>query len=428
MSRHFTWRFWLYSSATAFLFIIAMSSGDNDSSSWFVALAPFIVVFALSAWSGWWHSLEVERVTLSRLRLIEGDELSILVDITCDRPLPIVELEMQYPAAMEPVTPIRVVQPLEGDSRVRFDVRVTKWGVTGPEFLNVVTRDRFGLTETIQQFPLANRVHVHPPTEKIRSMISALQTRSAIGDHRSTARGPGMELAEVRTYNAADPVRLIHPMLSLRRGKPMVADRHTDRSTDVVLFVDAVQDIGESLDSTLRSTVAVAIGLQERHFRSMDRVGIMDRSTGVRWLTPALGRRAGHIIIDTLLSSKVMQDRHGDLPTLPLNSLHTRSLIVAITPLYSEVFVNDLAQLRRHGHLVVVLLVRRELSAESSPVARRVTRLTTEWQKQRLEELGVVVLPWDPSNPVEPLLQKAVLAGRRPMGGRGSLRAIGQPS
>ncbi len=425
MSRHLTWRFWLYAGISAALFIIASSSRDGEAAVWFIALSPFAVVLTLSVLSGWWVSLEVERVTLSQLRLIEGDELSIFVDVRCPRPIAIVELEMQYPASMIPVTPPRVIQPIDGDSRVRFDVRVEKWGVTGPEFLNVVTRDRFGLSETIQQFPLSNRVHVHPPTERIRSMVRAAQTRSAIGDHRSTARGPGVELAEVRNYNPSDPVRLIHAMLSLRRGKPMVADRNTDQATDVILFIDAVQDVGETLDSTLRSTVAAATGLQERHFRSMDRVGILDRSTGVRWLPPALGRRAGHIIVDTLLSAKVMQDRRGDLPTIPLESLDGRSLILAVSPLYSEVFTSDLAQLRRRGHSVVVLLVQRHLDTGASSIARRVTRITNEWQKRRLAELGVVVLPWDPSGPVEPVLQKAVLAGQRPMGGRGSIR---QPS
>ncbi len=189
--------------------------------------------------------------------------------------------------------------------------------MTGPEFLNVVTRDRFGLTESIQQFPLTNILHVHPPSERIQAMLHAERTRSTVGDHRSNAQGPGMELAEVRAYQSGDPVRRIHPGLSLRRGKPMVADRYTEQASDVVLFVDVVQDVGEPLDSTLRSTIAAAIGLQQRHFRSMDRVGILDRSTGVRWLPPSLGRRAGHIIVDTLLSSRPMQDRRGDLPTVP---------------------------------------------------------------------------------------------------------------
>ena len=117
-----------------------------------------------------------------------------------------------------------------------------------------------------------------------------------------------------------------------------------------------------------------------------------------------------------------MQDRRGDLPTIPIESLDGRSLILAVSPLYSEVFTSDLAQLRRRGHSVVVLLVERQLDTGASAIARRVTRITNEWQKRRLAELGVVVLPWDPSGPVEPVLQKAVLAGQRPMGGRGSIR------
>ena len=343
MSRHLTWRFWFYGIVSALLLVAGLAAPDTEAAVWFVAMSPFVAVIILSLLSGWWRSLSIERVSLSRLRTIEGDELSVILDVRCPQPIAIADLELQLPAKLEPVSAPRVIQPLDGDSRIRFDVRAIQWGVTGPEFLNVVTRDRFGLTETIQQFPLTNRLHVHPPSERIQAMLNATTTRSAIGDHRSKARGQGMEMAEVRAFNSSDPVRRIHPTLSLRRGRPMVVERHTEQASDVVLFVDAVQDIGAPLDSTLRSTAAAAIGLQQRHFRSMDRVGILDRSTGVRWLSPALGRRAGHVIVDALLSSQVMQDRRGDLPSLPMTNLHTRSLILAISPLYSEVFASDLA-------------------------------------------------------------------------------------
>ena len=427
MSRHLTWRFWLYSLVSIAVLIFGLTVEIESASVWFIGLAPFVSVLVLSVLSGWWRTIDVERVTLSRLRLIEGDQLSINIDISCPQPVAIADLELQLPGRLEPITAPRVVQRIDGDSRIRFDVRAVQWGVTGPEFLNVVTRDRFSLTETIQQFPLNNRLHVHPPTEQIQAMIKASTTRSAIWDHRSKARGSGMELAEVRAYNSSDPVRRIHPTLSLRRGKPMVAERHTEESSDVVLFIDAVQDVGETLDSTLRSTVAAAIGLQQRHFRAMDRVGILDRSTGVRWLSPALGRRAGHIIVDTLLSSHVMQDRPGDLPSLPLSGLHTRSMIVAVTPLHSEVFVSDLAQLRHAGFNVLTIQVRRPLPQDIDLTERRIARISSAWQHNRLAELGIPVLPWDTSLPIEPVLRRASSSARTSGSRRGSLRSAGAP-
>ncbi|MGI9609056.1 MAG: DUF58 domain-containing protein, partial [Acidimicrobiia bacterium] len=233
MSRHLTWRFWLFLVFGAALIITGLSAPDDEATLPFVAATPFVSVMVLSLVSGWWRTVEIDRVSLSRLRTIEGDELSINVDLRCPQPIAIIDLELQLPAQLESVSAPRVVQRLEGDSRIRFDVRAIQWGVTGPEFLNVVTRDRFGLSETIQQFPLSNRVHVHPSSERIQAMINAATTRSAIGDHRSTARGPGMELAEVRDYNNSDPVRRIHPTLSQRRGRPMVVERHTEQATDV---------------------------------------------------------------------------------------------------------------------------------------------------------------------------------------------------
>jgi hypothetical protein len=160
----------------------------------------------------------------------------------------------------------------------------------------------------------------------------------------------------------------------------------------------------------------------------MDRVGILDRSTGVRWLSPALGRRAGHIIVDTLLSAQVMHDRRGDLPSLPMSSLHNRSLILAISPLYSEVFVSDLAQLRRAGFSVVVLQVDRPFGSDVGLIEQRLARINTTWQQRRLGELGISVLPWNTQLPIEPVLRRAVSSSQAVTAMRGSLRNIGAPA
>lgn len=424
MSRHLTWRFWLYAAASALLLLIGLVQPPGESSTSFIALAPFVTVIVLSIISGWWRSVEVTRVSLGRLRIIEGDEVALFVDLRCPHPVAVADFELQLPAALEPVSSCRITQPIAGDSRLRFDLRATRWGAIGPEFLNVVTRDRFALTECIQQFPLTNLIHVHPPSQRIQAILHAERTRSTIGDHRSIARGPGLELAEVRNHQPTDPIGRIHPVLSMRRGRPMVVDRHTERATDVILYIDAVQDVGSALDSTLRSTIAAAIGLQQRHFRSMDRIGILNRSTGVQWLPPSLGRRAGHLIVDALLSSAVMRDRPADLETLPYVQLDGRSLILALTPLYSEVVVADLARLRNRGHPVAVIAIDRPLDTSVDATARRILRIDNEINRRQLRELGVTVLPWETAGPLDPVLRRAVSAGRGPGRQRGALPGV----
>lgn len=424
MSRHLTWRFWLYAIAGALLLAVSLARPPGEATGVFVALAPFVAVIVSSIVSGWWRSVEVTRVALSRLRTIEGDELDVAVDLRSPSPVAIADIELQLPASLVAVSPTRLIQPLDGHSRVHFSVRATRWGVVGPEFLNIVTKDRFSLTECIQQFPLNNVVHVHPPSERVQAMLHAERTRSTIGDHRSVARGPGLELAEVRHHRPTDPIRRIHPVLSLRRGQPMVVDRHTERASDVILYIDAVQDVGTDLESTLRSALAAAIGLQQRHFRSMDRVGVLNRSTGVNWLPPNLGRRAAHVIVDALLSTVVMRDRPGDFATLPHLQLDGRSLILAVTPLYSEVVMTDLAQLRHRGHPVAVIVIGRPLDPTVDLLTRRILAVDHEINRRRLGELGITVLPWDTSAPLDPVLQRAVSSGRGPGRQRGSLPGV----
>ena len=111
-----------------------------------------------------------------------------------------------------------------------------------------------------------------------------------------------------------------------------------------------------------------------------------------------------------------------------MSGLHSRSLIVAISPLYSEVFVSDLAQLRRAGFSVVVLRVDRPFESDVGLVEQRMARINAAWQQRRLAELGISVLPWNTQLPIEPVLRRAVSSNQRVTSQRGSLRNAGAPA
>ena len=188
----------------------------------------------------------------------------------------------------------------------------------------------------------------------------------------------------------------------------MVAERQADRAGDVVVLVDSNQDLGVDLDTTLRWTVSAAIALTDRHLRAMDRVGILDRGHGVRWLPPRLGRRARQEIVTALLSTSV-HAHAGVSPTVPpIDEIPRHATVVALSPLLSDVVAVDITHLRRRGHEVVVIRPtvpspRREIH----PTARRVFDVMNELRANQLRDLGVVVLDWDTAGALAPLLTQA---------------------
>lgn len=406
MTRHLTSRFWqcaVFGWAGVFF---AMVSKEIEP----LALSmPFIWAIVFSYVDGWWPQVTVTTVELSSERLIEGDELLLHVSLTASADISWLETEVQIPASLVATGPMRFVGTATAQREIQqtFRMQAIRWGVTGPQWLTVVTRDRLGMTERVEHLAIAQQTRVHPPTERLTSLIPLDFTRQVTGDHRSSRRGAGSELAEVRPYRVGDPIRSVHGGLSARRGVPMVLERHPDESADVVLFLDSVQDIGEGLDTSLRWTVTAAMALTQRHLRSMDRVGILDRGAGVRWLQPALGRRALHTIVEALLSTAVLRPRMDDQHVVPVDRIPRGATIFCISPLASTVVRQDLLVLRRRGHEVLVIqpqLVRSQLGAAIS-LAERIGRVQTGVYRSDLVSQGIVVIPWNSDEPLEPTMR-----------------------
>lgn len=410
MSRHLSYRFWFCLITGFGLLIIAVGSQS------FAPLAlglPFLWMVVLSIVEGWWPAAGVSGVRLSSGQVIEGDELEFLVEVSAAKPVPWVEVEVQLPGGLTPVGPTRFVQPLDGSQQFRIRIQAERWGVRSPEWATVLTQDRFGMTGRLQQVVLTNDVRVHPTTEHLSSLVSLRRTRMVSGDHRSRRRGGGTEIAEVRSYRQGDPVRSIHPRLSARRGLPFVIERHPEQASDIVLYIDSVQNIGAGLDTSLRWTVTAAMALAERHLRAMDRVGILDRGAGVRFFDPSMGRRAQHEIVDVLLNSSVLQARTHDMLTVPIDRLPTGATVFAISPLLSTVVSADLVTLRRRGHEVIVIRPSTVAVGSVSPLAQRIMRVNNEVRRQALMQAGVLVIPWDPTEPLEQTLAQADQVRRR---------------
>ena len=405
MTRHLTHRFWLcFIIGLGGLGIALMSRSIEPAA----LAAPFLGAIAFSLADGWWPETRLISTALSAERVVEGDALNFTVTVESTGST-VADVEVQFPASLAPTSPTRIVTVLNGRRDFTINLTAHRWGASGPEWVIVTNRDRLGLSERVTRHPLHSPVRVHPPAERLTSLVPLYRERPVTGEHRAKSKGTGSEFAEIRPYRHGDSVRMIHPQLTARRGSPMVIERHPDRSSTIVLLVDSAQDLGVDIDTTLRWTVTAAMALGERHLRAQDRLGLLDVGRTIRWVPPRLGRRHLHTVVDSLLATEVFpREVDADRAVLPAN-LPSSSTIVAISPLLNERTLSMLVTLRSRGHDIMVIkpaLPQPETTV--SHLAQRVFAVGNELNERWLRERGVTVIPWKSDDSLEHVLRRVV--------------------
>src|SRR6185369_40359 len=114
-----------------------------------------------------------------------------------------------------------------------------------------------------------------------------------------------LEFAGIREYRPGDSVRRVNWRLSTRRTELHVTEMHPERSTDVVILLDAFTDVMTSPRlSSLAAAVRGANGLADVYLKRRDRVGLISLGAATRWLVPALGLRQAYAVVEALLDAR----------------------------------------------------------------------------------------------------------------------------
>lgn len=369
-----------------------------------------------------WPRLEVE-VRLSTPRVVEGDELNLLVEVAADSVVPWVDIEVDLGSGLRSGDGVlrRIVRVEAGRARVvSFPVRPTAWGVLDPGRIRIIGRDRFGLFSVSAIRSIGGSLRVYPGDARLRSMAAPARTVGTLGIHLATERGDGCEYADVRAWRPGDRMRNVNWRVSARRGSTWVTERHPERAADAVIVLDDTAALGPAEDSTLRHAVQAAMALSEGHLAAQDRVGLVALGAPLRWVRPRAGNRQLYAIVDTLLECRLARlsgvGRHG---SLLLGGLRPGTTVVALTVLADDRVVEVLAELRRHGHHVVAVLVAPEPSTgtdgdgtgpPATPVqawARRLWDLERAARRTQLRHAGVLTVAWDGVTPLGTLLGPA---------------------
>jgi uncharacterized protein (DUF58 family) len=355
-------------------------------------------------------------VTASSDRTVEGEEVTVELLIAATRPVPWLELGVVLPPGLAGRPGRRVIGvrlDAGSDRRVSIPVVAARWGAYRIDRIVARARDRLGffVYETSIDPGLALRVYPRP--EAVRRAVSAAETQVFAGDEVSRRRGDGIEFADVRPYAPGDQVRRVNWRLSSRRTELHVNELHPERGTDVVILLDTFNDLtGVDEHSSLTTAIRGANGLANHYVRRRDRVGLIAFGGSIRWLVPAMGAAQAYRIVDTLLDARVaMSVAWKGVDLIPPRSLPPKALILALTPLLDDRFIQGLLNLRSRGFDLVIV----ELGPErfvAGPVdatavtARRLWRMRREQLRDRFRRLGVPVAAWAPDRPLEAVLEE----------------------
>ena len=364
---------------------------------------PFLV--AVTAAVALWRPIDaVVRIGFERSRVIEGDDVTIEVDISSERGLDRIEIELFPSERLAGAGALRAVSRVEPShtTKLSFTVKATEWGVGRIDRVAVRVADRFAMFGGSVDVRPTQSVSIGLPEDRAAATLEAERFRRIVGSHLSQDRGTGLEIADIRPFQPGDSARNINWRISNRRHEPWVNLRHPDRSSIVIVVVDAHDGMGAEQALTQRRSVAAALALCRGHLALHDSVGLLIVGHTVAWLPPKLGRNQLFAIADQLVSvSNAPEASRRMYRPAAVSNIPSSAIVVAVSPLRDPLMVSLVGEIRSHGNPVSVLV-----PTEASPRPRRLAgSKVDQWSRrlaaveqnlgvQSLRNRGVAIVPW----------------------------------
>ncbi|MDH3293665.1 MAG: DUF58 domain-containing protein [Acidimicrobiia bacterium] len=297
-----------------------------------------------------------------------------------------------------------------------------QWGMFDVGRVRVEVIEPYGLLRWTGRLIDPCPIRVHPTPRQITNMVGPRFVRQTTGAHRSRSVDRGVEYADIRPYGPGDSLRDINWRVSARAQELWVSQRHPDRATDVVLVLDSFIESGHDVATVVGLAVEAAVAVAESHLAVTDQVGLVEMGGLVRWVVPGTGALQLQRLVDTLLATGLYaSSANRDLALISPRALPPRSLVIALSPLLDERFLDALHALAARGHDLAVI----ECDPTGRPPAAdhggrgggepSLSRLGWRlWQAERevtrdqLMERNVAVARWDPGQPIDVALQELI--------------------
>jgi uncharacterized protein (DUF58 family) len=403
-----------------------------------VAVAAPLALLVVAGLTGTRDPLVDARVSVDRERALIGDEVTVELALRAATRVERLEVLLVVPPGMDgpaggpggsSLAPRRAaggsawataVALAAGEERT-LTVALTcrRWGAYRLGDVHLRAHDRFRLFSWERRLEQAASLKVFPLPETLRALVRPLQTQLSTGSHVAPQRGDGIEFADLRPFLPGDRPRSINWRATARRGGLMVNQRHPERATEVVLFLDSFQDVRGGAGGTLDRAVGAAASLAAAYLRQRDRVGLVSFGGFVQWLQPSGGQAALYRLLDTLMETQVFATAAWKgIRHLPPRTLPAKALIVALTPLVDERGVAALFDLLARGYDLAVVDISPLTHAgraggEWGDLARRLWALERETLRHRYQRLGAAVVEWTDAVHLQQVLLEVEACRRR---------------
>jgi uncharacterized protein (DUF58 family) len=370
-------------------------------------LAVLASPFALVLFAGLAPAREPDLLVslhLDRDRAIEGEIVTITIDLHARTPVERLELHVPLPETFELVeggtTPLTLRLAWDEERTIELQARCTRWGayIIGELFLRAHDRlDIFAYEGTLDR---RSPLKVYPRAEQLRSLIAPLETQVFTGNQVARTKGEGIEFADMRRFEYGDGLRRINWRASARRRELWVNEMHPERNTDVIVFLDTFVEAREEDESTLDVAVRAAATLADRYLERKDRVGLISFGGYLNWLLPGSGIVQLYRIVDSLLDTEIILSyAWKGVDVIPARTLPPKALVLAVSPLLDERAVTTLLDLRARGFDLAVLEVSPVAFASPAEgageeLAYRLWKLKREALRARYRRVGVPVVEW----------------------------------
>ncbi len=378
-----------------------------------VAAAPFAVLLTLGSTLARNPRVEVDFV-LDTERTLEGVEVDAELTVRAAAPVDRLELLFDLPAGAEIAEggEALAVRLRAGEERtIPLRLRCSRWGSYEVGAIEARARDALRVVVWEERYSRPHALKVYPTPESLSRILSPVETQAFTGSEVARVKGDGIEYADIRDYVPGDRLRSINWRASARKGGLVVNERHPERNTDVVLFVDSFTDVRGEHRSTLDDAIRAASAVATRYLERRDRVGLVSFGGLLHWLRPGMGPTQRYRLVETLLETGVAPTyTWRDVNLIPARILPPKSLVVALTPLVDSRFVTALENLRARGFDLVVVEIDPVGLVEAGPsridgLAYRLWLLEREVMRARLERLGVGVARWGDDVSLETALE-----------------------
>ncbi len=361
--------------------------------------------------------------SISRLTLFEGDEVDVEFTVHAGTAVPIAEVVDPLPAGASLVSGRNGVIVSLGPGQTetcRYRLRIDRRSrfTQGRLFHRAYAGSGMIMWEAEWSDPKI--CTAYPRVDSVSRPVRPFHTQVNVGNYPSREASEGLEFASMREYVPGDRLRTVNWRATQRNGRMYVNEYTRERNADVVLLLDAFEDAGAFGSTVLDQATRIVASLARYFLTGNNRVGCIELSGLLRWVSPNLGTRQQYRILEFLTDVRAREsDVDRDITKVPRQILPSQALIAAFTPLIDVRFTDTLLNLASRRFDVAAVVINPALAlapvygaTPGEAVAVPLWRMETDTASRQLAEAGVPIIRLEPDEPVE-LLAARIDALRR---------------